>query len=150
VQATPPGHLARAEVDHVLVTQGPGVIIRRILYEEVVNGGKFIGWRMVGLPEEWRDIDLRPGDIVTRVNGLPIERPEQAWEAWKSLATSPDLRITLTRDGGARTLVLPIDGAPVPDTLTALGREPGPSRPAAEEGRGQPARTVIDSEQEAY
>jgi len=118
--------------------------------EEVLRSdGKFTGWRMVGLPEEWKDVDLRPGDIVTRVNGLAIETPDDAWEAWKSVAKAVDLRITLTRDGGQRQLVLPIDGQPSVETATALGRDPGPSRPA--DARPAPSRgAVIDSADEAY
>jgi hypothetical protein len=125
----PPGHLLRADVDAVLVTQGPPWVLRRVLSEEVMKSdGKFWGWRLVGLPEEWRDVDLRPGDIVTRVNGLPLETPDQAWEAWKSVASAVEVKISLMRDGAAKTVVLPIDGAPSPETARALGSEAGPRR----------------------
>ena len=33
-------------------------------------------------------VDLQAGDVVTRVNGNPIERPEQLMEVWKALRTS--------------------------------------------------------------
>jgi hypothetical protein len=126
----PPGHLARADVDRILTTQGPPWVLRRVLPEEVMAAnGKFSGWRLVGLPEEWKEIDLRPGDIVTRVNGLPIETPDQFWEAWKSVAAATELKINLMRDGAARQLVLPIDGAPSPETAKAL-TQPGPQRAA--------------------
>ncbi|APR86730.1 hypothetical protein A7982_12079 [Minicystis rosea] len=121
-----PSRLKRPEVDQVLVQNGPPWVLRRILSEEVMSkDGKFTGWRLVGLPEEWRGIDLRPGDVVTRINGLPLETPDQAWEAWKSVAKAPDLRITITRDGAAREVVVPIDGAPSADTLKHLDT-PGP------------------------
>jgi hypothetical protein len=122
-----PGRLKRPEVDQVLVQNGPPWVLRRILSEEVMSrDGKFTGWRLVGLPEEWRGLDLRPGDVVTRVNGLALETPDQAWEAWKSIAKVPEIRITLTRDGASREVVLPIEGAPSPDTLKLLGRD-GPA-----------------------
>jgi S1-C subfamily serine protease len=128
----PPGHLVRAEVDRVLVTQGPPWVLRRVVSEEVMRAdGKFSGWRLVGLPEEWRDIDLKPGDVVTRVNGLPLETPDEAWEAWKSVGRSSELKITLMRDGAARQAIVPIDGAPTDETTKALGRDPGPQRPVA-------------------
>ncbi len=126
--ATAPGHLRRDEVDQVLVQQGPPWVLRRVLSEEVIRrDGKFTGWRLVGLPDEWRGIDLKPGDVVTRVNGLPVETPDEAWEAWKSVGRAPELKIALTRDGAARELVIPIDGALSQETLKALGREPGPA-----------------------
>jgi hypothetical protein len=138
--AVPTGHLVRAEVDRVLVTQGPPWVLRRIVSEEVMKSdGKFAGWRLVGLPEEWRGIDLRPGDVVTRVNGLPLETPDQAWDAWKSVARAPELKISLMRDGAPRELTLPIDGAPTAETTGALGRDPGPQRPSAP----PPARSSI-------
>jgi hypothetical protein len=149
----PPGHLARTEVDRVLVTQGPPWVLRRVMTEEVLRSdGKFTGWRMAGLPEEWKDIDLKPGDVVTRVNGLPLETPDDAWEAWKSVAKFPELKVTLTRDGTTRTLVLPIDGPILAATAAALGKDAGPQRAAA--APETPGRTlgggVIEPDQEAY
>jgi hypothetical protein len=139
--AVPPGHLARGEVDHVLVTQGPPWVLRRVICEEVIGAnGKFSGWRLVGLPEEWKDIDLRPGDIVQRVNGLPLEREDHAWEAWKSVAGATELKITLMRDGAARTLVVPIDGAPSPETLKTLGNG---ARRAAAPAAPEPPRSHV-------
>jgi hypothetical protein len=149
----PPGHLRRLDVDHVLVTQGPPWVLRRVLSEEVMRSdGKFTGWRLVGLPEDWADIDLRPGDIVTKINGLALETPDDAWEAWKSVAKAPDLRITLMRDGAARTLVLSIDGPPNVETTAALGRDPGPSRPAPPpESRSRTlGGAVIESDQDSF
>jgi hypothetical protein len=127
--AAPPGHLIRGEVDRVLISQGPPWLLRRAMIEEVIRrDGKFSGWRLVGLPEEWGGIDLKPGDIVSRVNGLPIETPPEAWEAWKSVAQSPELKITLMRDGAARQVVIPIDGAPSAETQKALAGGPGAAR----------------------
>ncbi len=130
--ALPPGHLARTDVDHVLTTQGPPWVLRRVISEEVLrHDGKFAGWRLVGLPEEWRGVDLKPGDVVSRVNGLPLETPDQFWEAWKSMARVAELKIDLTRDGVARQVILPIDGAPSPETSRAVEHEAGPQRSAA-------------------
>jgi hypothetical protein len=149
----PPGHLARVEVDQVLTSQGPPWVLRRVISEEVMRAdGKFVGWRMVGVPDEWRDIDLKPGDIVSRVNGLPLETPDQAWEAWKSVAGAPELKITLMRDGASRQLVLPIDGPVSPDTSRALGRDPGPQRAtAAPESRSRTIGGAAEpADEEAY
>jgi hypothetical protein len=113
-------------------------VLRQVISEEVLlRDGKFAGWRLVGLPEEWRDIDLKPGDVVTRINGLPLETPDEAWEAWKSVARSPELTISLTRDGAARQIVVPIDGAPSAETVSALGRDPGPQRAVAPPSRAR-------------
>ena len=44
-------------------------------------------------------LDLRPGDTVTRINGKPIERPEQAVAVWEELRTASDLVVDYRRDG---------------------------------------------------
>jgi hypothetical protein len=135
--AVPPGHLARGEVDQVLTKQGPPWLLRRVMREEVFDkAGKFAGWRLTGLPEEWSAIDLRPGDVVKRVNGMPLETPDDAWEAWKSVAKAKELRVSLERDGAARDLVLPIDGEPSTEAIQALGRDTPPPRRPSPKSRG--------------
>lgn len=104
-----PGHLARGDVERVL-RQGPPWLLRRILPEEVIREGKFVGWRMLSVPEDWK-IDLKNGDIVTRVNGLTIERPDDLWSAWMQMQSAVELRVAIEREGKARELVMPIDGA---------------------------------------
>jgi len=63
-------------------------------------------------------IDRRPGliiscvgasDVVTAVNERPIERPEQAFSAFQSLAVAKELRVTYERKGARREIVYPID-----------------------------------------
>ncbi len=50
-------------------------------------------------------MDLKAGDVVTGVNGFPIERPEQAQTAFDSLEVSSELRVEYDREGQARELV---------------------------------------------
>jgi hypothetical protein len=140
--AAPPGHLARREVERVLTRLGPPWLLRRVMREEVLDrAGKFAGWRITGLPEEWSDIDLRPGDVVKRVNSLPLETPDEAWEAWKSVARARELRVSLERDGAGRELVLPIDGEPSAEVIQALNNPAPPPRPTPAAQR--PQRGVV-------
>src|SRR5262245_20875098 len=71
----PAGHLAREDVDAALA-KGPPWILRRVAVEEVLRDGKFIGWRLVAMPADWKGIDLKPGDVVTTVNGQTLEKPD--------------------------------------------------------------------------
>ena len=137
--AVPPGHISRIEVDRVLVTQGPPWVLSQVISEEVLGkDGKFVGWRLLGVPEEWSGIDVKPGDVVMRVNGLPLETPDQAWDAWKSVARSADLKLAVMRDGAARQVSVPIDGAPSAETARALERDPGLQRAEGPERRSIP------------
>jgi hypothetical protein len=125
----PPGHLERGEVDRVLTKQGPPWLLRQVLYEEVLaKNGKFLGWRIAGLPEGWSAIDLRPGDLVKTVNGKPLETPDQAWEAWTSVANVREIRLSLERNGSAKEVVIPIDGKLSAETARALNQNAPPPR----------------------
>ncbi len=128
----PRGHLARTDVDRVLTEVGPAWVFRRVLHREVLQKGKFVGWQLTGLPEEWRDIDLQPGDVVTRVNDLALETPDHAWEVWKSVAKLKAIKVHLIRAGQARILTIPIDGEP--DAKVAQRLEQGAPRAPAQRG----------------
>jgi hypothetical protein len=125
-----PGHLARADVERVL-RQGPPWLLRRVLPEEVIRGGKFVGWRILSLPEDW-SVDLKSGDIVTKVNGLAIERPDDLWAAWMQMQSAVELRVSIERDGKPRDLVIPIDGPSAAGQLSQQleAEPPPPARPS--------------------
>jgi type II secretion system protein C len=103
--------LTRAAV-HGAVSQGLGAFLQHVAFDEqpVFAGGKFHGFRIAALhdPAFWRGVDLKPGDVVTRLNGMPIERPEQAQAAFQSLEQASELRVSYERDGAQRELVIPI------------------------------------------
>jgi S1-C subfamily serine protease len=109
-----PGRLWRSDVVATL-SRGLGSFLARLEIEPALVGGTFRGWRIVKLQQGdpmWNGVDLAPGDIVTAVNGRPIERPEQALTAFQSLAIASELRVTSERDGKRREIVYPIDETP--------------------------------------
>lgn len=63
--------------------------------------GRFFGWRVIRYEGPGR---LRPGDIVVRVNGQPIQRPREFMRVWKTLAQREQLTIRMVRDGNPVTL----------------------------------------------
>lgn len=93
-----------------ILPAGPSWLLRRVSLEPALDGAEFVGWRLAAVPEEWTELDLRAGDVVTRVNGMAIETPTQASEVWTSLATATELRVTYERGGKSKQLVLPIEG----------------------------------------
>jgi type II secretory pathway component PulC len=113
--ATPapaPDHsLARSAV-HAVVAQGLGAFLQHVELDDTpaLVGGKFRGFRIAALRDGsfWSGVDLKAGDVVTGVNGFPIERPEQAQKAFESLEVSSELRVSYERDGQPRELVYAI------------------------------------------
>lgn len=125
-----PGKLARAAVDNVVLRNGPPWILQRVPIEEVVNDGKFVGWRVMAMPSEWSHVDLKPGDVVTKVNGMSLERPEDLWMAWTSLVVASDLRIAYERSGASREVAYHIEGEPAKEVPASLQNDaPPPPKP---------------------
>jgi len=109
--ATRAGRLSRRDVVATL-SRGLGDFLTRVELQPSLSGGKFRGWRIVKFREGdplWVGTELAPGDIVTAINGRPIERPEQALTAFQSLAVAHELRVTYERDGAKKETAYPID-----------------------------------------
>jgi hypothetical protein len=133
----PPGSLWREDVNFT-VDEGLGYFLQRVSVEPELIAGKFQGFRIVDLrpAEFWRGVDLRPGDVVTRVNGMPIERDIDAYEAFQSLRAASALRVSILRGGERRELVYAIverdkggkAKAPAASPAAAPAR-PGPEAP---------------------
>ncbi len=89
-----------------VVDEGFGTFLGRVQVEPSLDAGRFRGWTIVELTPKafWDAVDLQPGDVVTSVNGLPIERDVQAWEAFQSLKTADELAVAYYRAGAARKL----------------------------------------------
>ena len=101
----PQGALYREDVN-ALLARGFPEFLQHVDVEPRLVDGQFRGWSIVQLsPSDfWSGVDLKPGDIVTRVNDLPIERETEAFEAFESLKKSDALRVAFQRDGQSRLL----------------------------------------------
>lgn len=100
------GAIARQDLMPVL-DGGLGLFLQNVDTEPAFHKGSFVGFRIVSLfPGEptFASLDLRPGDTVTRINGKPIERPEQAAAVWQDLRTASNLVVSYRRDGEKHAL----------------------------------------------
>jgi S1-C subfamily serine protease len=103
--ARPAGTLGRSDVV-AFVNAGFYNFLQRVEVEPSLDDGRFRGWVIVALkpPAFWQGVDLAPGDVVTRVNDLPIERETEAFDAFQSLKTAPALNVTYVRSGAAHRI----------------------------------------------
>ena len=101
----PPGALFREDVN-ALVDRGFPAFLERVDVEPRLVEGQFRGWSIVRLSPSpfWNGVDLKPGDIVLRINDLPIERETEAFDAFESLKQSDALRVAFQRDGQSHLL----------------------------------------------
>lgn len=111
----PPGAIWRRDVNAV-VDEGLGKFLQRVDVRPEIDQGAFVGFRIVELhsPTWWQGIDLVPGDVVTKINGMPIEQPTEAHAAFESLRTAEKLTVSYLRDGKPRTLEYTILEKPAP------------------------------------
>jgi type II secretory pathway component PulC len=107
--AAKPG-LHRQELTAVL-DRGPGAFLQSVRVRASLGGGSFSGWEILSLDAEdgrFERVDLGPGDVVTRINGRVVERPEQLSEVWESLRGATELVVEYRRHGELRELRFPI------------------------------------------
>ena len=96
-----PGVLRRASLIR-LIDAGLPRWLQGVEGDRALANHRFQGWLVKSLyPGDpcYEAIDLRSGDIVQKVNGKSIERPEQAFDVAQSLRTAPALSVDFLRDG---------------------------------------------------
>ena len=79
----------------------------RVATEPAREDGAFVGFRVVSIEDaltvpDTEGLGVRPGDVVVRVNGQAIERPEQALAVWEGLRVASTLAIEYLRAGERR------------------------------------------------
>ena len=101
--------IRRAAVVSV-VDKGLGAWLGGVRVERVLNKGRFAGWRIGALHLAnpcYAAVDLRPGDVVTAVNGhgpKKLERPDSAQAVFDSMRTASAIEVTYLRDGKEQSL----------------------------------------------
>jgi type II secretory pathway component PulC len=103
--SVPAGTLRRADVNAV-IDAGFARFLQTLDVEPSLDSGRFRGWTIVELRSEelFGGVDLKEGDVVTSVNGLPIERETEAFNAFESLRGAEQITVAYARAGTSRTL----------------------------------------------
>ncbi len=115
-----------------LLGDGPAHLLSLVEVEGVVtDANDFAGWELLALPASrppW--FDVRVGDVVTAVNGMPLERPEDVFRVYQLLQVASEVRIDLIRGDESRAVRVAIEdeAAPEPDE----GGEQAPAPPPEE------------------
>lgn len=91
-----------------VVTQNANSFTDVIRPQPYMPGGELKGYRIY--PGRNRDqfvgLGLKPGDLVTEINGMALNNPAQAMEMFRALADVTQVTLTVERDGQAQTLTL--------------------------------------------
>ena len=105
------GVIRRGDLEPIL-NEGIGRFLQQVSVTAVLERGRFVGWRLLELrpraERDWTDA-LKPGDIVARMNGHSLERPEDFKRAWDSMRDARSLELDLRREGKRLKLLYAID-----------------------------------------
>jgi len=76
--------------------------------QPVMEGGKLKGYKLSPNKEKqlFRQVGLRPGDVVTSVNGIPLDDPATVGQVLNQLTNSSELTLTLDRGGRQETVTV--------------------------------------------
>lgn len=122
-----------------LVSRDPGIIGDIMRPEPVFAGGKQQGFRVY--PGRDRDafirLGLRPGDLVTAIDGTPLDDPARGQQILSTLGTSSEAHVTVLRNGQQQDLTL--DLAAVEQEAESLAEpQNGTSGPPAPQPLSRP------------
>jgi general secretion pathway protein C len=135
-----------AERMRKLITEQPSLLVDVMRPQPVFANGKQTGYRVY--PGRNRQafvkLGLRPGDLVTAINGTSLDDPEHGQQIFNTLGASSEAHVTVTRNGQQQDLVLNL--AQVTQEAEGLaaappgaGPAPGEQAPNAPPPPGAPA-----------
>jgi general secretion pathway protein C len=88
--------------------QNPDELARRLQIVPVVDGGKLTGVRVAPGSDAALigQIGLRSGDVVTAINGAPVDSLARGQQILESLRSASNARVTVLRDGKPTDVVI--------------------------------------------
>ena len=127
-----------------LITEQPSLMADVMRPQPVYANGKQTGYRVY--PGRNRQaflrLGLRPGDLVTAINGTPLDDPEHGQQIFNTLGATSEAHVTVQRNGQQQDVVLNL--AQVTQEAEAIaGSTPGLASPG---DQAQPAPQVFPAE----
>lgn len=113
-----------------LMTDDPGLVADIMRPQPVFSQGKQRGYRVYPgrNRQAFTRLGLRPGDLVTAINGTPLDDPARGQEVFRTIGASNEAHITVMRNGQQQDLTLNM--AQVAQEAEALtgsqGEQPSP------------------------
>ncbi|MFP4596997.1 MAG: hypothetical protein ACLFVJ_02020 [Persicimonas sp.] len=87
------------------IEKGPSFALTQVEVAPRRKDGSFQGFQLVSMrPSAQESVgeQLRLGDIITHINGVRLEKPDDYLDAWKLLGEVSSIRIDFIRDGQAQ------------------------------------------------
>jgi len=100
--AAPQGAAAPSAAQRTIarLKRNPAELMQRVQVAPVFDNGRMTGVRIDGADAELAGAaGLRVGDVVTSVNGTPVDSPARAQQILTGLGAASSVRVTVLRDG---------------------------------------------------
>ncbi len=103
-----PQGAALAENVRRLVANDPGIVSELMRPQQVFQNGQMRGFRVYPGRNraQFSKLGLQPGDLVTSVNGTPLDDPQRGSEIFRTISSSPSVHVTIERNGKTQELTL--------------------------------------------
>ncbi|HEY6922736.1 MAG TPA: type II secretion system protein GspC [Steroidobacteraceae bacterium] len=127
-----------------LITEQPSLMADVMRPQPVYANGKQTGYRVY--PGRNRQaflrLGLRPGDLVTAINGTPLDDPEHGQQIFNTLGATSEAHVTVQRNGQQQDVVLNLAQV-TQEAESMAGSTPGLASPG---DQAQPAPQVPPAE----
>jgi len=99
---------ALAENVRRLIARDPGALTQIMRTQPVFLNGQQRGFRVYPGTnrQQFAKLGLMPGDLVTSVNGTPLDDPARGSEIFRTIGSSDSVRVTIERNGQRQELTL--------------------------------------------
>lgn len=109
-RTAPPEGGAQPDVQQVVAKNAAG-FLDVVRPQPFMPDGQLKGYRIYPGPNraQFTALGLRPGDLVTEINGTALNNPTQGMEVFRSLGSATQVSLTVERDGQPQVLSLNMD-----------------------------------------
>jgi len=110
VTNTGPSGMSSTPADRVrrMIAQDPGSVAEIMRPQPVFANGQQRGYRVYPGRNRvsFQQLGLQPGDLVTAVNGTPLDDPARGMEIFRSIGSASQVKVTIERKGRQQELTL--------------------------------------------
>ncbi len=133
-----------------LINDDPGVLADIMRPQPVFAQGKQRGYRVY--PGRNRQafvrLGLRPGDLVTAINGTPLDDPSRGQDVFRTIGSSSEAHVTVMRNGQQQDLTLNMaQVAQEAEAVVGAGANAAPGEPAQPPAAAEPPNPPDNSQQ---
>ncbi len=91
------------------LTEDPGALVRMVRFQPHQEGGELVGFRLQPRgdhTETLRTLGLNPDDVLTEINGIPLNDTRRGREALEELRSAERVQVEFLRDGRREQITL--------------------------------------------